>query len=116
MNTLTALSPQQLRRAADIQEHIFKLQDELTALLGSPAEVAATIVEGSKQRKKFSAAARARMRQAQQERWAKIKGVKAPKKLEGKPGRKLSAAGRAAISAAAKERWAKARAAGKSTL
>jgi hypothetical protein len=115
MNSLTNLSPTQLRRAADIQERVLALQAELQEIVGAAAETT-TPDEPKTKRKKFSAAARARMQQAQKARWAKIKGVKAPKKLEGKLKRKLSAAGRAAISAAAKERWAKARAAGKSAL
>jgi hypothetical protein len=104
------ITPTQLRKAADIQEKIQALQEELSQLLGAsgPSEPAAT--EAPRQRK-FSAAARAKMRAAQKARWAKIKGTAqsakpapAPKK------RKMSAAGRAAISAAAKARWAKLRA------
>jgi len=66
-------------------------------------------------RRKFSAAARKRMREAQQARWAKIRGESSqpsknadPAKTApaAKPKRKLSAAGRKAISAAMKKRWA----------
>jgi DNA-binding protein HU-beta len=48
------------------------------------------------------------MREAQQRRWAKIRGESepAPAKIPAKPKRKLSAAGRKAIIAAAKKRWA----------
>ena len=95
---------------------------------------------------KFSAYTRAKMRKAQQARWAKIKGTgpspkpakKAKRKLSAKglaniragvakrmaaqgkavqkPKRKFSAAGRSALSAAARARWAKAKKAGKSSL
>jgi sRNA-binding protein len=61
-------------------------------------------------RKKFSAAARRRMREAQQRRWAAVRGEEtkpsAPATKSPKPKRRLSAAGRAAIIAATKKRWA----------
>lgn len=63
-------------------------------------------------RRKFSAAARKRMREAQRARWAKIKGApsvpaaKAPAKTTAKPKRGLTAAGRKALSIAMKKRWA----------
>ena len=49
------------------------------------------------------------MREAQQRRWAKVRGETAPAKTASKaakPKGKLSAAGRAAIVAALKKRWA----------
>jgi hypothetical protein len=93
-------------------------------------------------KRKFGAAARAKMRAAQKARWAKIKGTASKKKrkmsaqrlaniragvakrmaaqgkaLAGKPvkkaRKKISAAGLANIRAAQKARWAKAKAAGK---
>ena len=61
-------------------------------------------------RRKFSAAARRRMKEAQQLRWAKIRGESAPLAAAtpdpAKPKGKLSKAGRAAIVAALKKRWA----------
>jgi hypothetical protein len=143
--TMINATPTQLRKAADIQERIESLQEELGQLLGGEVSTPAQATEAPKKRK-FSAAAKARMRAAQQARWAKIKGtapsakpVKKAKRtmsaqglaniLAGvakrmaaqgkavqKPKRKVSAAGRAAISAAAKLRWAKAKKAGKSRL
>jgi hypothetical protein len=63
-----------------------------------------------RKRKKFSAASRRKMREAQQRRWAAIRGEKtkpsAPATKSPKPKRRLSAAGRAAIIAGAKKRWA----------
>lgn len=68
-------------------------------------------------RKKFSAASRRKMAEAQKRRWAGIKGesvtaeaVVAPVK---KKKRKMSAAGRKAIAEATKKRWAAFRAAKK---
>jgi hypothetical protein len=60
-------------------------------------------------RRKFSAAARRRMKEAQQLRWAKIRGESespAPASEAPKPKRKLSKQGRANIVAALKKRWA----------
>ena len=140
------ITPQQLRKAADIQEKIQSLQQELGQLLGGDVPTPAQTTEEPKKRR-FSAYTRAKMRKAQQARWAKIKETApsakpapAPKKrkmsVQGlaniragvakrmaaqgktvqKPKRKFSAAGRAAISAAAKARWAKAKKAAKSRL
>lgn len=67
-------------------------------------------------RRTFSEATKARMRAAQQARWAKIRGKARKTAASTKKKRNMSAAGRAAIAAAAKARWAKAKAAGKKTL
>ena len=142
---ITSLSPKQLRKAADIQEKIQSLQEELGQLLGGDVSTPAQPTEAPEKRK-FSAYTRAKMRKAQQARWASIKGTtpsvkpvkKAKRKMSAqglaniragvakrmaaqgkvvqKPKRKFSAAGRAALSAAAKARWAKAKRAGKTTL
>jgi len=133
------ITPTQLRKAADIQEKIQSLQEEISQLLGGPAETAA--IEAPRKRRKVSAAGRARMRAAQIARWARIKGAKGTKaprkrrlsaqglaniragvakrmaaqgKAVQKPKIQRSAAWRAAVSAAAKARWAKAKKAGKS--
>ena len=92
---------------------------ELRAMLpGSSAETTATPEAPARKRRKFSAGALRRMREAQQRRWAKVRGeseAPAPAKLEAAPKakRKLSAAGRAAIIAATKRMWAAKRAAAK---
>jgi hypothetical protein len=116
MNSITQLSPTVLRQAADLQERIESLQEELGQLLSGEVSAPAQPAEAPLERRKFSAAAKARMRAAQRARWAKIKGTTASATPEQKPKRKMSAAGRAAISAAAKARWAKARKGGKSRL
>jgi hypothetical protein len=102
MNSITSLSPAQLRKAADIQEKIQSLQKELSALLGG--EVPAQATEAPK-RKKVSAAGRARMRAAQVARWAAIKGT-APAKPAPEAKRKMSAAGLANIRAGVAKRMA----------
>jgi hypothetical protein len=85
---------------------------ELRAMLsGGPTESATTSETPTLKRRKFSAAARQRMKEAQQRRWAKIKGESEPPSEQVtlqavKPKRKLSKAGRAAIVAALKKRWA----------
>ena len=89
---------------------------ELRAMLpGGSAETtapAATPEAPARKRRKFSPAAIRRMKEAQQRRWAKIRGkseaptpaaVTAPAP---KAKRKLSKAGKAAIVAALKKRWA----------
>ena len=82
---------------------------ELRAMLsGGSAETAATPEAPTRKRKKFSAAARRRMKEAQQRRWAKIRGESEPpapaaKAEPPKPKRKLSKAGRAAIVARASQ-------------
>jgi hypothetical protein len=116
MNLITGLSPKALRKAADLQEKLLLLQEELGQLLGGGVSAPAQPTETPKKKWKFSAASRAKMRAAQKARWAKIKGTTSSATPEQKPKRKMSAAGRAAISAAAKARWAKARKAGKIRL
>ncbi len=83
---------------------------ELRAMLtGAPENLdGAAPAKGT--RRKRSAAARNRMREAQKLRWAKIRGESAapakPVAKAAKSKRKLSAAGRKAIVAALKKRWA----------
>jgi len=111
MNTITSLSPKQLRRAADIQERVLSLQNELNDLLGAPAPALETKARG---RKRLSRQARANIRAAAKRRWAKLKAL-APR-FARKPKRRLSAAARARLSALAKARWQKAKAAGRGRL
>jgi len=77
---------------------------------GNRAESAATPQVRTGKRRKFSAAARRRMREAQQRRWAVVRGETAPSRpattKAPKRKRHLSAAGRKAIIAATKKRWA----------
>jgi hypothetical protein len=84
---------------------------ELRQMLnGKRAESVAEPVTPIRKRRKFSAASRRKMREAQQRRWAAVRGETAASKpattRSPKPKRHLSAAGRAAIIAATKKRWA----------
>ncbi len=113
MNILATLSAQQLRHAADLQEKIAALQNELSRYLGTPSHS----VEAAPRRKfRMSAAGRARIIAAQKARWAKVKAAGGSPKLAKKGRRKMSAAARAKIAAAARARWAKAKAAGRKAL
>src|ERR1035438_88306 len=105
MSSITNLSPAQLRKAANIQEKILELQDELNQIFGSEVPAAAQAAEAPRKKWKVSAAGRARMRAAQKARWARIKGTEsttdAPKKK-----RKMSAQGLANIRAGVAKRIA----------
>jgi hypothetical protein len=114
-SSITNLSVQQLRRAADIKDKIQSLENELGRIFGSSTKPVADAV-APKNRRKMSAAARAKISAAAKARWAKVNGKKVAVKQAPKAKRKMSAAARAKISAAAKARWAKAKAAGKKTL
>lgn len=108
MNSLTTLSPQQLRRAAQIKERLDGLQNQFNHILRTSAENSAA--KAPRKKRKISAAGIARIKAAQKARWAK--GKPAVHKLK----RKMSAAARAKIAAAAKARWAKIKAAGRKRL
>lgn len=114
MDTLTNLTPQQLRQAADLQERILGLQQELTHLLGGSA---GRMSRGHAGKRRLSAQGLANIRAGAQKRWAKFhnrKGAAATASPAG--GRKMSAAGRARISERLKARWAAAKKAGRNAL
>jgi hypothetical protein len=95
------------------KRHIDSKIGELRAMLpGGPGETASTPEAPTRKRKRFSAAARKRMKEAQQRRWAKIRGEVEPAPKEApKAKRKMSKEGLARIVAATKKRWAAVRAA-----
>jgi hypothetical protein len=99
-------TPQQFRRAADLQEKIQSLQEQLGQLLGAPAQPA-TRAPG---KRKLSAEGLANIRAGVRKRMA------ARAKTARQPKRKFSAAGRARLSALAKARWAKTKREGRSRL
>jgi hypothetical protein len=112
MNVITNLTPLQLRRAADIQEKLLGLQEELNELLGQPSSGGDS---NAGRKHNMSAAGRAAISAAAKARWAKYRSnlppsAKAPKT------RKMSPAGRARLAAFARERWRKVKALGKSRL
>jgi hypothetical protein len=100
-------TPTQLRKAADIQERIQSLQEELGQLLGGSGPAETATIEAPRKRK-FSAAARAKMRAAQKARWARIKGTAPLIEPAQKPKKKqLSEAKLKALAKAREARWAK---------
>jgi len=107
------LTPQQLRKAANLQEKIQELQKKLNQILGTTVE-SAPEAPMKKGRRKMSAAGKAAIRAAQKARWAKIKS-KTARPIK-KARKKMSAAAKARLSALAKARWAKAKKAGKTKL
>ncbi|MGO8836735.1 MAG: hypothetical protein ACLQQ0_04880 [Limisphaerales bacterium] len=112
--SITNLSAQQLRRAANIKEKIQSLENELGRILGDSTKSVTAVAP--KKKRKMSAAGRAKIAAAARARWAKVKGQKIAAKPVKKARRKMSAPARAKIAAAAKARWKKAKAAGKKTL
>jgi hypothetical protein len=97
------------------KRHIDSKIAELRAVLpGGPGGAVATPEAPTSKRRKFSASARRHMKEAQQRRWAKIRGESEPSAAATpeapKPKRKLSAVGRKAIQEALRRRWAQKRA------
>ena len=74
MNSLTNLSAQQLRRAANIKDKIQSLENELGRILGDSTKSITAVAP--KKKRKMSAAGRRRIAAAQKARWAKIKAAK----------------------------------------
>jgi hypothetical protein len=72
--SISSLSAQQLRRAADIKDKIQSLEKELEQILDSSTEPVSVAVP--KKRRKMSAAGRARIAAAAKARWAKVKAAK----------------------------------------
>jgi len=100
-------TPTQLRKAADIQERIQALQEELGQLLGGEVSAPVQAPEPTK-KYKFSATARAKMRAAQRARWAKIKGAAPSAKPATAPKKQpVSEAKLKALARARAARWAK---------
>jgi hypothetical protein len=125
---ITNLTPQQLRKAADLQERIVALQSELIGILGSPIPVKASdgdfphaSHQAKSKKRGMSAAGRAAISAAAKARWAKVRGEKSAVETQaaaksGKKKGKISAAGRKALSENLKARWAAKKAAGKAKL
>ena len=108
MNSIIGLTPRTLRKAADLQERIEGLQEELEQLLGEvSAPAPAPTAEGPKKKgNKMSAAGKAAIRAAQKARWAKVRGAVEDKPAK-KAKKKLSARGIANIRAGVAKRMAK---------
>jgi hypothetical protein len=111
---LSSISVVVLKRAVEIKGSIESLTHELASILGGTAPASAS---KAPQKRKMSAASRAKIAAAAKARWAKIKGAKPAAKVPAqKQKRKMSAAAKAKLSAMAKARWAKVKATGKKSL
>jgi hypothetical protein len=111
--SMTNLSVNQLKEAIQIKEQIEKLEVRLSQILGGSSSVPeAKSSDSTPARRKMSPATRAKMRAAQQARWATNKGSSAKSASAPKPTaapakkRVLTPEGRAKIAAATKARWA----------
>jgi len=114
MNSITSLTPQQLRRAADIKERILSLEKELNQLLGPPAEI--SVGAPPKRKRRLSAKGTANIRAGARKRRGKLPGTNGSVEPRSKGKRKMSAARKARLSAIATARWKKVRAQGKNAL
>jgi len=112
MNSPTSLTPQQLHQAADIQQQILDLQNELSLLLGGAAPTG----RSSSGRRRLSAEGLANIRAGARKRWAKFRSENGGMKPKRTGRRKMSAAGRAAIAARMRARWAAAKRSGRNAL
>ena len=118
--SITSLSPQQLRQAADLKEKIDGLQTELSEILGGEALTPIApepAPEAGRKNRKMTAAWRKALSLAQKARWAAKRGdapIKTLAATVSRVKRHMSPALRKARSEAMKARWAKARRAGKS--
>ena len=86
-----------------------QIADLRSILIGGTTEVAAAPEDAPRKRGKFSDATKLKMKEAQQRRWARIKGESEPATpvvAPDKPKRQMSEAGRQAIAEAARKRWA----------
>ena len=119
MRNLSSLTSAQLKHAAELQEQIETISQQLAGIFnGNDSEIAPVVepaAEPVKTRKKnkFTAAGLARLRAAQKARWAKFKAEKKSgpaAQPEKKTRKKMSAASKAKIAAGAKARWAKVKA------
>jgi hypothetical protein len=88
-----------------------RLSKQIQGISAALAAFGTTYTNGNKGRRKISAAGRARIAEAQRQRWAKIMGKNAQAAPTEAPKRTLSAAARKKIAAAQRLRWKKLKAA-----
>jgi hypothetical protein len=115
MNSITNLTPQQLRHAADIQERILGLQEELNGIMGTAPSFTVSVAAPTGKRR-LSAKGLANIRAGARKRWANLRGGNGAAEKPTKRKGRMSAAGRAAIAARMKKRWAAAKRAGRNAL
>lgn len=114
----------QLKRAVEISEQVEKLQSEIIAIFAgqsAPAKASPSSTPRQKTKRTLSAATIAKMRTAQQARWAKksvtdspldsvsLQAAKPAKAKKPKAKRNISPEARAKMAEAARKRWAKAK-------
>jgi hypothetical protein len=107
---------QQLReQQREAQSKLQKLQNAISTIEALVPRGTLNAINGSRPKRRMSAAARRRIAQAQRARWAKLRGNSTPagsantgQRTATK--RTLSPAGRKRIAAAARARWARTRA------
>jgi hypothetical protein len=80
-NLLNSLTAKQLHRAASIRERIEALEKQLNGILNGSSASARTALQESGpatvgKKRTMSAAAKARIAEAQRRRWAKVKAAK----------------------------------------
>jgi hypothetical protein len=114
MNSVNALSAQQLRQAADIKEKIDALQNRLGQLLGGGVPKSPPATKAPRKKHRMSPAGRKAIAEAAKARWAKYNAGKAKPAKKAK--RTLSPAAKAKMAALMKARWAKAKKLGKAKL
>ena len=100
------LTPQQLRLAADLQEKIAALNQELALILTPGKAISAPIKAVKRAKRTISPAHIAKIRAAQKRRWAKVKAAQGTVPAAKPAKRKISPEGIARIKAAQKARWA----------
>jgi hypothetical protein len=109
MNDLLNLTVGQLRSAIAIKEQIESLEAQLEQILDEDG-AAAPVPLAPPRKRRFSAAARRRMAEAQRLRRLRENGVVSETPVRKRKKHRLSPEGRAAIVAGIKRRWAKIRA------
>ena len=117
MKTIFELTPEQLRKAAQIKEQIASLEKQMQALLGQSATPSKNNAPVAKAAGGVSAATRARISEAMRARWAKVKASKAgqaaakpaarPAQSGASKRKPMSAAQKAKIAETMRARWAK---------
>ena len=110
--SISNLTPQQLRTAADLQEEIAALNIQLALLLDPGSAIPAPLKAMKRAKRGMSAAGKAKIRAATKLRWAKFYAAKSKLVAQSVPASKpakrtISASHIAKIKAAQKIRWAK---------
>ena len=112
MNSIINITPQQLRYAADIQERILALQQQLEQLIGASSTHQHMTAKG----RRLSPQGVANIRAGARKRWARERAQNGVSQPVQRRRRRMSAAGRASIAAQLRARWAAAKRSGRNAL